>query len=77
MNNKTNLQDILLNQARQEKISVTIFLVSGFQIRGLIRGFDSFTVVCETEGRQQMIYKHAISTIVPMRNVDFSACRES
>jgi host factor-I protein len=64
-----NLQDTFLNQVRKEGIPVTIFLVNGYQLKGLIKGFDSFTVVLETEGRQQLVYKHALSTVVPMRSI--------
>ena len=67
---KQNLQDLFLNQARRDRQTVTMFLVNGFQMRGVIAGFDAFTVVLITEGRQQVIYKHAISTIVPERPVD-------
>ena len=56
---------------------VTLFLVNGFQLRGLITGFDCFVVVLDSEGRQQIIYKHAISTIVPGRAVDFREEDES
>ena len=64
-----NLQDTFLNQARRERIIVTVFLVNGFQLRGTIRGFDSFVVFVDSDGKQQMIYKHAISTIAPSRTV--------
>ncbi|NLY55733.1 MAG: RNA chaperone Hfq [Firmicutes bacterium] len=67
-----NLQDYFLNVIRRENIGVTIFLVNGFQIKGSVKGFDSFTVVVETEGKTELIYKHAISTIVPARNIPFS-----
>jgi len=60
-----NLQDIFLNQARYAKQQVTVFLVNGFQLRGVVTGFDNFTVVLDSEGKQQLIYKHAISTIIP------------
>ena len=60
-----NLQDVFLNQVRKEKMPVTVFLMNGFQIKGVVRGFDSFIVVLESDGRQNMIYKHAISTISP------------
>ncbi len=70
MQNKRNLQDLFLLRARAEKLAVTIFLMNGFQMRGIITGFDAFVLVLETEGRQQVIYKHAISTIVPIRAVD-------
>ena len=62
-----NLQENFLNQARKENIPVTIHLVNGFQIKGMIRGFDQFTVVIDSMGRQQMVFKHAISTITPAR----------
>jgi len=64
-----NIQDHYLNQLRKEKQSVTVFLTNGFQLRGIIRAFDNFTVLLETEGKQQLIYKHAISTFAPARNV--------
>jgi host factor-I protein len=65
-----NLQDAFLNQLRKERIPVTVFLVNGFQIKGTVRGFDNFTVIIEMEQRQQMIYKHAISTVSPVRPVN-------
>ncbi|OEH84799.1 RNA chaperone Hfq [Desulfuribacillus stibiiarsenatis] len=64
------IQDVFLNQLRKENIPVTIYLVNGFQIRGLIRGFDNFTVIIEAEGKQQLVYKHAISTFIPSRNIN-------
>ena len=67
MQKTQNLQDTFLNQARKEKLVVTMFLMNGFQLRGIIRGFDGFTVVLDSDGKQQLIYKHAISTIVPPR----------
>jgi len=66
-----NLQDVFLNQVRKEHISVTIYLTNGFQLKGLVKGFDNFTVVLDTDGRQQLVYKHAISTISPMKVVNF------
>ena len=69
MQKTQNLQDLFLNQARKEKLAVTMFLMNGFQLRGIIRGFDGFTVILDSEGKQQMIYKHAISTVVPARPV--------
>jgi host factor-I protein len=62
-----NLQDAFLNQVRKDKILVTIFLVNGFQIKGLVKGFDNFTVIVEMDGRQQLVYKHAISTVAPLK----------
>lgn len=67
-----NLQDTFLNQIRRDNIPVTIYLVNGFQLKGLVRGFDNFTVVLDFEGKQQMVYKHAISTIMPLRPVNMN-----
>ena len=64
-----NLQDNFLNQVRKDGISVTIHLVNGFQIKGTVRGFDNFIVMIDSMGKQQMIYKHAISTITPIQMV--------
>jgi host factor-I protein len=64
-----NIQDQFLNQLRKENIYVTVFLLNGFQLRGLIKGFDNFTVLLDSEGKQQLIYKHAISTFVPNKNI--------
>ncbi len=69
MQKTQNLQDMFLNQARKDKLAVTMFLMNGFQLRGVIRGFDGFTVILDSDGKQQMIYKHAISTVVPVRPV--------
>ena len=66
-NKPINLQENFLNQARKENVPVTIHLVNGFQIKGMIRGFDQFTVVIDSMGRQQMVFKHAISTVTPVR----------
>ena len=73
MQKTQNLQDLFLNQARKEKTAVTMFLMNGFQLRGVIRGFDGFTVILDSEGKQQLIYKHAISTVVPPRPIAFEA----
>ena len=67
MSDIINLQDAILKEVRREKLPVTLFLMNGFQLRGVITGFDSFVVVLNTDGKQQMIYKHAISTLVPIR----------
>ena len=69
MKQSINIQDQFLNQLRKENTVVTLYLLNGFQLRGLIKGFDNFTVLLETEGKQQLIYKHAISTFVPQKNV--------
>ncbi|MHB1653100.1 MAG: RNA chaperone Hfq [Desulfitobacteriaceae bacterium] len=68
-----NLQDGFLNQVRKENLPVTIYLVNGFQLKGIVRGFDNFTVVLEFEGKQQMVYKHAISTVMPIRPINLAA----
>ena len=73
MQNKANLQDIFLLQAKRDKLPVTMFLMNGFQMRGIITGFDAFVVILDSDGRQQVIYKHAISTIAPVRPVDLTA----
>ena len=69
MQTKSNLQEIFLTKVRKQSMPVTVFLVNGFQLRGTVTGFDNFTVVLDTEGRQQVIYKHAISTIAPLHTV--------
>ena len=65
-----DLQDSFLNQVRKDRSVITVFLMNGFQFRGVVRGYDAFTVVLDTDGRQQMIYKHAISTLVPPKPVE-------
>lgn len=67
---QTNLQDSFLNLVRKENMAVVIYLVNGFQLRGMVKGFDNFTVVLEQEGKQQLVYKHAISTITPLKPFD-------
>ena len=69
MQKVNNLQEIFYSQVRRERRQVTVFLMNGFQMRGYIAGFDAFTVVLMSDGKQQVIYKHAISTIVPERPV--------
>ncbi|MCM3587240.1 RNA chaperone Hfq [Mesobacillus maritimus] len=64
-----NIQDQYLNQMRKDGTNCTVFLLNGFQLRGQIKGFDNFTVLFETEGKQQLVYKHAISTFAPQKNV--------
>ncbi|MBM7581439.1 host factor-I protein [Caldicoprobacter guelmensis] len=67
------LQDAYLNQLRKERIPVTIHLINGFQLKGLIKGFDNFIILFESEGKQMMIYKHAVSTVTPARQVNFAS----
>ena len=74
MKKTANLQDIFLTKARKQGVPLT---VNGFQMRGSVTGFDSFTVVLLSEGRQQMIYKHAISTIAPLSPIDLHEADET
>lgn len=76
MKTQINLQDVFLNQVRKEKQAITIFLVSGFQIRGIVTGFDNYTVVLDSDGKQELIYKHAISTIIPSTPINFIAAEK-
>lgn len=69
MKQSINIQDTFLNHLRKENIAVTIYLVNGFQLRGYIKAFDNFTIVIDSEGKQQLVYKHAISTFTPQRPV--------
>ena len=70
MEKTKNLQDTFLCRARAERVPLTLFLMNGFQLRGTLKAFDSFTVVLDPEGKQQLIYKHAISTIAPLRAIN-------
>ena len=72
MSKSPNLQDVFLASARRTETPVTMFLMNGFQMRGVITGFDAFTVLLTAEGKQNMIYKHAISTISPAMSLDLS-----
>jgi len=66
---QVNLQDIFLNQMRKEKIPVTMYLVNGARLTGTIKGFDNFVILMKQEN-QQLVYKHAISTIIPDKPVE-------
>lgn len=76
MRNEINLQDRMLGALRQQEQLITVFLTNGFQMRGIVRGYDSFVVILESNGKQQMIYKHAISTLIPQRHVELHSARE-
>ena len=76
MQKANNLQEIFLTQVRRERRQVTVFLMNGFQMRGYVSGFDAFTLVLMTDGKQQVIYKHAISTITPPKVVDYTTPEE-
>lgn len=76
MKGPLNLQDVFLNQVRKEKCPVTIFLTNGFQIKGVVQGFDNFIVFLESDGKQQLVYKHAISTIIPSKPIPMMGSAE-
>ena len=73
MSETATLQDAILKEVRRDKVPVTLFLMNGFQLRGIITGFDSFVVVLVSDGKQQIIYKHAISTLAPMKPLKAAA----
>ena len=73
MSEMQTLQDAILSEVKRERIPLTLFLMNGFQLRGVITGFDSFVVVLVSDGKQQMIYKHAISTLAPMKPLKAAA----
>ena len=70
MRQGVNLQDNFLNKARRENTNITVYLVNGYQIKGYVKGFDNYTIVLKSEEKQQMIYKHAISTIIPSQQIE-------
>ena len=72
MEKTKNLQDAFLCRARAERVPLTLFLMNGFQLRGTLRAFDSSTVALDSEGKQQLIYKHASSTIAPLRPISLA-----
>jgi len=68
---QVNLQDIFLNQVRKEHVQITIYLIGGVQLKGLIKGFDPFTVLLDTPGKPtQLVYKHAIASVVPAKQIN-------
>ncbi len=72
MKEKQNLQDKILNFLRKKKIEAKVYLVNGFQVKGFIKSFDNYTVLIENGGQQNMVYKHAISTVIPLEYVKLS-----
>lgn len=66
-----NLQDVFLNQVRKDRTSVTIYLTNGFQFRGVVKGFDNYIIILDCDGKQNIVYKHAVSTIIPAHPVSF------
>ena len=77
MNKSLNLQDVFLNQARKERMVVTFYLTNGFQFKGVIKGFDGFTVILDSDGKQQLVYKHAISTVIPQRRLEMTSRKDA
>ena len=77
MKKTANLQDIFLTKARKQGVPLTVFLVNGFQMRGIVTGFDAFVILLQSDGKQQMIYKHAISTIAPLSPIDLHEADET
>lgn len=76
MSQSVNIQDHYLNQLRKNHIPVTVILTNGFQLRGIVKGFDNYTVLVETDGKQQLIFKHAISTFSPVKAVSLEPNNE-
>jgi host factor-I protein len=72
-----NLQDAYLGQLKKENLMVIVYLVNGFQLKGLIKGFDNFTVFLDNEGKIQMVYKHAITTINPIKAIHLNFLSEA
>ena len=77
MKTEIKLQDTFLNRARQEKVPLTVFLTNGFQLRGVVRGFDTFIILFDCDGKQEMIYKHAISTVIPQRRLEMTSRKDA
>lgn len=72
-----NLQDVFLNQCRKEHVFVTIYLTNGFQFKGAVKGFDNYIVILDVDGKQQLVYKHAVSTIIPSKPVSMMTGEEA
>ena len=76
MDKQRNLQDVFLNQMRKQHEPVTVFLMNGVKLQGVITWFDNYSMLLKRDGHIQLIYKHAISTIMPVNLIDFSALTE-
>lgn len=76
MENRTSLQDTFLNQARRSRMPVTVFMTNGFQQKGSVTAFDGYTILLHNEGRQYLLYKHAVSTICPLRSIEMGNAAE-
>lgn len=72
MSSKNNIQDFILNTARKEKIDITVYLLNGVPLKGKVFSFDNFTLIIENDGKQQLVYKHAVSTIIPAKPIKFT-----
>lgn len=72
-----NLQDYFLNQTKKEKVGVVVYLVNGVQLKGMVRGFDNFTLFLESNGRLQLVYKHAVTTVSPDRPLSINIFNEA
>lgn len=72
-----NLQDLFLNQAKKERVGVTVYLVNGVQLKGMVKGFDNFTIFLEYEGKLQLVYKHAVTTVSPLRPLSINIFAEA
>lgn len=70
MKQHVNLQDAFLNKARKDNIKISVSLINGNQIDGRVEGFDSYTIVLKHDGKQVLIYKHSISTIIPIEEIE-------
>ena len=77
MKTEINLQDTFLNRARQEKVPLTVFLTNAFQLRGVVRGFDTFIILFDCDGKQEMIYKHAICTVITRRRLEMTSRKDA
>ncbi len=71
MTDKQNIQDLFLNKIRKEKKTVTVFLVNGVKLQGVVTWFDNFSILLRRETHAQLVYKHAISTIMPNGPISF------
>lgn len=69
LNKNMNLQDVFLNQIRKDKMTATFILTNGFQFKGTVKGFDSYVVIIDCDGKQELVFKHAISTIIPAKTI--------
>lgn len=72
-----NFQDVFLNGARKSQMLVTIHLVNGFQIKGVVKGFDNYVIVLDSEGKQMLVYKHAVTTVTPIKPLLFTTIEDN